>query len=319
MTGEKREKVIAVIGPTASGKTALAVRLAQRLGTEIISGDSLLVYRGFDIGTAKPTEGERGGVRHALIDILEPQAPFSVSDFQRLAAEEITAANARGQIPLLVGGTGLYVKALLEGYAFNRASGDAAYRQSLEALAKTRGKGYVHDMLAEVDPAAAARLHVNDFRRVIRALEVWKFGHETISDRRFSEGGTLRYEAWVVGLRWDRALLYERINARVRRMVAAGWEEEVRALLASGVSRTDPAMKGIGYREMAAFLAGEMGREEAVTAIQKATRHFAKRQFTWYRKMPYIHWYDADHMDFSLLLEKVFQDVAGFFEEKAKI
>lgn len=319
MTAEKRERVIAILGPTASGKTALAVRLAQRMGTDIISGDSMLVYRGFDIGTAKPDEGEQGGIRHALMDVLEPQEPFSVNDFQRLAAEEITAVNGRGHIPLLVGGTGLYVKALLEGYEFNRTSGDAAYRHSLEALAADRGRAYVHDMLAEVDPAAAHRLHVNDFRRVVRALEVWKLGNEKISGRRFQGGETLRYEAWVIGLHWERALLYDRINARVRHMMAAGWEEEVRALLAAGVSRTDPAMKGIGYKEMAAFIAGEMSREEAVCAIQKATRHFAKRQLTWYRKMSYIHWYEVAKMPLSLLSEKVFQDAAGFFAEKAKI
>lgn len=189
MTAEKRERVIAILGATASGKTALAIRLAKRLGTEIISGDSMLVYRGFDIGTAKPDEKERGDVHHELMDILDPWESFSVSAFQRLAAEKITAVNARGRIPLLVGGTGLYVKALLEGYAFNRASGNAAYRQHLEALAADKGRAYVHDMLAEVDPAAARRLHVNDFRRVVRALEVWKLGQETISDRRFYWGG----------------------------------------------------------------------------------------------------------------------------------
>ena len=228
MTAEKRERVIAILGPTASGKTALAVRLAQRMGTDIISGDSMLVYRGFDIGTAKPDEGERGGIRHELMDILDPQEPFSVSDFQRLAAEKITGINARGRIPILVGGTGLYVKALLEGYEFNRTSEDAAYRQSLEELAAARGRAYVHDMLAEVDPEAAHRLHVNDFRRVVRALEVWKLGNEKISDRRFQGGETLRYEVWVVGLHWERSLLYDRINVRVRHMMAAGWEDEVR-------------------------------------------------------------------------------------------
>lgn len=193
------------------------------------------------------------------------------------------------------------------------------YRQYLEDLAAVRGRAYIHHMLAEVDPATAHRLHVNDFRRVVRALEVWKAEKETISHRRFSAGGNLRYKAWVIGLRWERTLLYERINDRVRGMVASGLEEEVRELLTAGVSRMAPAMKGIGYKEMAACLAGEISREEAVRDIQKATRHFAKRQFTWYRKMPYIHWYEADHISLSLLLEKVFHDVAGFFTGKAKI
>ena len=316
--GEK-EKVVVVLGPTASGKTALAVQLAKKMETDIISGDSMLVYRGFNIGTDKPDEKERGGVRHELIDILEPQETFSVMDFQRLAAEKITTINARGRIPVLVGGTGLYIKALLEGYEFSQSPGDMTYRQYLEDLAAVRGRAYIHRMLAEVDPATAHRLHVNDFRRVVRALEVWKAEQKTISHRRFSAGGNLRYKAWVIGLRWERTLLYERINDRVRGMVASGLEEEVRELLTAGVSRMAPAMKGIGYKEMAACLAGEISREEAVRDIQKATRHFAKRQFTWYRKMPYIHWYEADHISLSLLLEKVFHDVAGFFTGKAKM
>lgn len=314
MTGAARDKLIVVLGPTASGKTALAVRLARKLGTDIISGDSMLVYRGFNIGAAKPDEKERGGVRHELIDILSPEDSFSVNDFQRLAGEKIAALHQRGKIPILAGGTGLYVKALLEGYEFNRSPEDKAYRHYLETLAQQRGRAYVHAMLEEIDPAAAARLHVNDFRRIARALEVWKLGEEKISRTRRGSGDRLVYDAWVVGLRWERARLYERINQRVDRMVADGLEDEVRALLAAGVSRNAPAMKGIGYKEIAAFLTGETGREEALDEIRKATRHFAKRQFTWYRKMPYIHWYDADQLSSDLLCEKVFGDMAGFLQ-----
>lgn len=314
-----RERLIAVLGPTASGKTSLAVRLAQVLHTDIISGDSMLVYRGFDIGTAKPSLAERGGIHHALVDILAPEESFSVVDFQELAAATITAVNQRGQIPILVGGTGLYVKALLEGYAFNRSPEDTAYRSHLEQLAAERGREYVHGMLAEVDPIAAARLHVNDFRRVVRALEVWHLGREQISRRRVGGADALLYDAWVIGLRWERAALYARIDQRVDEMAENGLEDEVRGLLASGVPRQAAAMKGIGYKEMAAFLAGEMTREEALYEIRKATRHFAKRQFTWYKKMPYIHWYDADKMSSSLLMEKVLRDVEGFFEKKAKL
>ena len=217
MTEFKRERLIAVLGPTASGKTALSVALAKRLGTEIISGDSMLVYRGFDIGSAKPDEAERCGIRHWLLDILPPDAEFNVTDFQTEASKIITGLNEKGLIPVLAGGTGLYAKALLEGYDFNSFSGDDEYRVSLERLAEEHGKEYVHAMLEKVDPETAARLHVNDFRRVVRALEVWHLGREKISQKK--EEGRFLYDAFVIGLRWERAVLYERINRRVDLMM----------------------------------------------------------------------------------------------------
>ena len=244
MTEFKRERLIAVLGPTASGKTALSVALAKRLGTEIISGDSMLVYRGFDIGSAKPDEAERCGIRHWLLDILPPDAEFNVTDFQTEASKIITGLNEKGLIPVLAGGTGLYAKALLEGYDFNSFSGDDEYRVSLERLAEEHGKEYVHAMLEKVDPETAARLHVNDFRRVVRAF--------------------------VIGLRWERAVLYERINRRVDLMMEQGLVNEVRQLMAAGVSRTAQAMKGIGYKETAAYLDGECSLDEAVYEIKKA-------------------------------------------------
>ncbi|MGN0940727.1 MAG: tRNA (adenosine(37)-N6)-dimethylallyltransferase MiaA [Selenomonadaceae bacterium] len=313
--GDAREKLIAVIGPTAVGKTALSMELARIYDTEIISGDSMLVYRGFDIGTAKPTADERARVHHELIDILAPEEHFSVSDFQKRAGALIKSANERGKIPILAGGTGLYVKALLEGYELNEQPGDEAYRMSLEALAREHGKAYVHDMLAKVDATTAARLHVNDFRRVVRALEVYHLGQEKISTSRESDGvsSPLIYDAFVIGLRRDRVLLYERIERRVDMMMAAGLEREVRRLMRAGVRRDAPAMRGIGYREMAAYIDGEMTLDEAVSEIKKSTRHFAKRQFTWYRKMPYIHWYDVDGVDLQLLLARVTNDLRAAF------
>ncbi len=307
--------LIALLGPTAVGKTALAVALAKALDTDVVSGDSMLVYRGCDIGTAKPSAAERDGVVHELVDILDPSEPFSVSDFQRLAAARIAAIQARGRIPVLAGGTGLYVKALLEGYAFSEAKEDIAYRRALEALAEEKGRAHVHALLAAADPAAAARLHVNDLRRVIRALEVCRGGRETISR---AKAGGLVYDALVIGLRRERQSLYERIDRRVDAMMAAGLADEVRGLLAAGVSRDAPAMKGIGYKEMAACLAGEMTLAEAAAAIKRATRRFAKRQFTWYRSMPYVRWLDADDVPISDLLAKVLRTAAGFFPEMTK-
>ncbi|MBQ7516052.1 MAG: tRNA (adenosine(37)-N6)-dimethylallyltransferase MiaA [Schwartzia sp.] len=304
--------LIAILGPTAVGKTALAVALAQALDTDIVSGDSMLVYRGFDIGTAKPSAVERGGVAHALIDICDPSEPFSVSDFQRLATERIAAIQARRRIPVLAGGTGLYVKALLEGYVFSEAKEDTAYRREMEALAEEKGRAYVHDLLAAADPEAAARIPESNLRRVIRALEVCRGGRETISR---AKAGGLVYDALVIGLRRERRSLYERIDKRVDAMMAAGLVDEVRGLLAAGVSRDAPAMKGIGYKEMAAHLAGETTLDEAVAAVKRATRRFAKRQFTWYRSMPYIRWLDVDGVPLSELREKVLREAAGFFPE----
>lgn len=308
------ENLIAVLGPTASGKTAFAVALAKRLGTEILSGDSMLVYRGFDIGSAKPAIEEREGVKHWLIDVLPPDADFNVTDFQMMASEKISELNGRGMIPVLAGGTGLYAKALLEGYDFNTSSGDDEYRASLERLAEEHGREYVHDMLKKVDADTAARLHVNDFRRVVRALEVWHLGKEKISQKR--EEGHLRYNAFVIGLRWDRAVLYERINKRVDIMLEQGLVDEVRNLLDMGIPRTAQAMKGIGYKETAAYIFGECSLDEAVYEIKKATRHFAKRQLTWYRKMPYIHWLDADGKTTEELLQEIYPEIEDFFLKK---
>ena len=308
----KKERLVVLIGPTAVGKTALSLALARRLAAEIISGDSMLFYRGFDIGTAKPTKEELSVVPHHFIDILAPEASFNVMDFQRLAREEIGRIAARGKLPLVVGGTGLYIKSLLEGYVFNETSGDRAYREKLERLAQEKGKAFVHGLLQEADPEAAARLHVNDFRRVVRALEVASLGNEHISEQREAAGGELAYDAYVIGLRRERQALYARIEERVDAMLEAGLADEVRSLLAEGVPRDCPAMKGIGYREMLAYLAGSMDLPLAAEEIKKATRHFAKRQLTWFRKMPYVHWYAASQGE-ELLLEKICTDIRRSF------
>lgn len=309
---ESQDKLIVILGPTATGKTMLAVRIAKELRTSIVSGDSMLVYRGLDIGSAKPGKAERGGVHHALIDCLDPAVEsFNAAEFQRLAAEEIHSVNQSGLIPILVGGTGLYVKALLEGYRFNKDHENDEFRASLENLAEKRGKAYVHKMLEKVDPKLAARLHVNDFRRVVRALEVWHLGKERISQEKQNDG--LVYDTCVIGLRADRKILYERIERRVDAMIAEGLEDEVRRLLASGVARSAHAMQGIGYKEMLACIDGKLSLAEAGENIKKATRHFAKRQFTWYRKMPYIHWFDIDAVSHENLVKTVLETIYNKF------
>ena len=309
-----RHRLIVILGPTAVGKTALSIGLARHLGTEILSGDSMLVYRGFDIGSAKPTLEERMGIPHHLIDIREPWEGYSVVDFKTEAEQVIAELNGKGKIPILAGGTGLYVKSLLEGYRFNERAADEGYRQHLEELARIHGREYVLAMLAKADPDAAARLHVNDFRRIVRALEVAASGEEHISRQKaWEEEGTLSYDAYVIGLRRDRQKLYERIDRRVDAMVSDGLFEETERLLQQGITKDMQAMKGIGYREAVMFLEGSAGREEAVEKIKLSTRHFAKRQMTWYRKMPYIHWYDIDGLAEEKLLSMVLGDLEGYF------
>ncbi len=307
-----REKLLVLLGPTASGKTALSINLAKALGTEIISGDSMLVYKGFDIGSAKPTKEEMSGIRHHMIDILPPDASFNLMDFLQQAKAIITRLNQQGKIPLLVGGTGLYIQSLLEGYELNSQSEDAAYRNYLEKLAEEKGREYVHGMLAKVNPQAAARLHINDFRRIIRALEVHHLGGEQLSQKKSRE---LVYDCYVAGLTWRRDKLYDRINQRVNIMVEQGLQQEIINLLESGVAPDVQAMKGIGYKELLPVLTGndvdmDTGLQQAVAKIQQNSRHFAKRQLTWYRRMPYIHWYQPElYKNTGMLADNLLWDV----------
>lgn len=308
----KKNKLIAIIGPTAVGKTNLSIALAKKLHTEIISGDSMLVYKGMDIGTAKPSRAEQAGITHYLVDVLEPSAEFSVTEFKALAGDMIAQLNQNKRIPILAGGTGLYVKSLLEDYQFNQTPGDERYRQELESLAELYGKAHVHAMLAKVDAVAAARLHINDFRRVIRALEVYHLGGEHISQVKLSPED-LAYDAEVIGLTMERSKLYQRINQRVELMMESGLVKEVEALLHQGIRADAQSMKGIGYKEIVLHLEGKVSLDEAVEQIKKSTRHFAKRQMTWFRKMPYIQWYEVDKMEPEYLMGKIYTELAGKF------
>ncbi len=306
-----KEMLAVVLGPTATGKSHCAIELARRFGGEIISGDSMLVYRQMDIGTAKPSEEELQTVPHHLVNILPPDAEYSVVDFQQQAAELVRDISGRGKLPVLAGGTGLYIKALLEDYRFSCVEGDAELRKKLERIAETDGALALHEHLRQTDPAAALRLHPNDVRRVVRALETALSGESVSRERQ--DG--LRYDAVVFGLRMERDFLYERINRRVDRMLEDGLEEEVRSLLRGGVSPQCLSMKSLGYRQMAEYLLGQCDYSTAVDNIKKGTRHFAKRQLTWYKKMPYIQWYEVER---DLDYEKIVSDMADTLEKKLK-
>jgi len=288
----RQEKLVVILGPTATGKSRTGILLAQKTGGEIISGDSMLVYRNMNIGTAKPTEAELALVPHHLVNILPPEAEFSVVDFKARAQQLITEINQRGRLPILVGGTGLYIKALLEDYAFSTVGENAGLRRELEQLADREGEAALVQKLAALDPQQAAQVNPHDRRRLIRALET-VLGGEQVSRQ---AAGQPVYQAAVFGLTLERSLLYARINQRVDAMLAAGLEQETRQLLQAGLSPTALSMRSIGYRQMAQYLAGELEHEEMAAKIKQATRNFAKRQFTWYKKMPYIHWFDVEKL-----------------------
>ena len=283
-----KEKVVVLLGPTATGKSFCGLEIAKRLGGEIISGDSMLVYKGMNIATAKPTEEELKMVPHHLVNILEPEAAFNVVDFKNRAAALITEITSRGKLPIIVGGTGLYLKALLEDYNFSQVGVKSDLRQQLEEMASRDGRLALHQKLEALSPEAAAKLPVNDIQRVIRAIEVALEGDKVSEER----SGTLAYDAQVFGLTMDRAKLYERINQRVEAMVTAGIFEETKGLMEQGVPLSCQSMRSIGYRQIAQYYQGEFTREEAIEKLKQATRNFAKRQLTWYRQMPYIHWFD---------------------------
>ena len=295
-------EVIVILGPTATGKSALGVCLAKRLNGEVISGDSMLVYRGLNIGAAKPEKAELNSVPHHLIDILEPDASYSAADFQQQADATIRTVQSRGKLPIVVGGTGLYLQALLENYDFVAVSSDEALRKTLAQKALQEGNDSLWRDLAAIDSKSAARLHPNDTRRIIRSIEVARAGNASSQKR--TQPKPLRYNAWVIGLTMERDQLYARINRRVDMMAAQGLVAEVSGLLARGVPSTAQSMKGIGYKEIAAYLAGEVDYETAIEKVKQATRHFAKRQFTWYRRMTYIDWFDvSDYSDMDALAD----------------
>ena len=286
------KRVLVITGPTATGKSALGVELALRLGGEIISADSMQVYRGMDIGTAKITPDEMRGVPHHLLDVAAPEEEFSAARWVDAAADAAEGMFARGRVPLLVGGTGLYIDSLLSGRDFAERGGGTPLREELSAEYDRIGGEAFREQLRAVDPDRAEKLHPADKKRLVRAMEVWKLTGETISahDARTRERPP-RWPALRVALTYaDRAALYARIDRRVDEMVSAGLFDEVGRLLNAGLSPQCTAMQAIGYKESAQYLLGRCSRESAVEEIKLASRRYAKRQLTWLRRDPALHW-----------------------------
>lgn len=283
-------KLIIICGPTASGKSELAVRLGEQIGGEIVNADSMQIYRGMDIGTAKPTIEERRGIPHHLIDIITPDTPFSAADFANAADNAISDIVKRGKTPIITGGTGLYIRALLHGLV-DSPSGDPDLRESLHAEAARIGNQAMLEKLRTVDPALAAQLHPNNLLRIIRGLEVYQQSGIPLSLHQQQHSfAPKRYHSLKIGIRSDRHELYKRINSRVERMLADGLLAEVSSLLDSGYSRDLKPLRSIGYKEATAYLAGETGLTDMTELIKRNTRHYAKRQLTWFNADPDIIW-----------------------------
>lgn len=304
-------KIIAIIGPTAVGKTALSFKLAERFQTELASADAYQVYKGMDIGTAKATKDELATYRHHLIDIIEPNEDFSAAAFQEAARTTIEDLHERGKIPILVGGTGLYVQSLLEGYEFKAKRHSKEERQAassrIAALSEEELKAYITEKTGYEPPDWHELL--SNSHRLVRLVGAIEKGEGAAAVMPQKAGGPL-YHAFVIGLSLSRQVLYERIEKRIDAMIEAGWIDEVQQLLQDGVLPEAQAMKAIGYKELVLYLDGQLSLEAASELIKKRTRHFAKRQMTWFKRMPYIRWYEKD--DFVTedeLASAVIQDI----------
>ena len=289
-----KKRVFGFVGPTASGKTALSLDFAEKTGGEILCMDSMQIYQGMDIGTAKPTPEERARVPHHLLDIVSPSDSFSVADYQRLAQPLLESL----PVPVLVGGTGLYLKALSLTMELGATVGDEAVRARYEAVAAEQGNEALHALLQERDPVSAARLHPNDVRRVVRALEVLELTGKPISAQVLPTYDDSPYSFTLFALDWPRDLLYRRINLRVDQMMAEGLADEVAALRDEGVPADAQSMQGLGYKELLSCFRGEMPLPDAVELIKQRTRNYAKRQLTWFRADKRIRWLPADENHF---------------------
>ena len=301
---DKKKPLIILTGPTAVGKTELSIRLAQAINGEIISADSIQIYKYMDIGSAKVTDDEMDGVKHYLIDELEPTDEFNICVFKDMATAAMEEIYAKGKIPIIAGGTGFYIQSILYDIEFDKEEGDKTYRHMLETKAELEGVSVIHKMLEEIDPKAAEQIHENNLKRVIRALEYYNETGKRISEHneeQKAKNSPYNYKYFVLNM--DRDKLYDRINMRVDIMLENGLVEEVEKLKEMGYDKNLVSMQGIGYKEIRQFVDGELSYEDAVDLLKKNTRNFAKRQLTWFRREPEVTW--INHEDFNNDKQKI--------------
>ena len=303
-----KKPLIVLTGPTAAGKTHLSIALAKAVNGEIISADSMQVYKYMDIGSAKIRPEEMQGVKHYLVDELLPEEEFHIVKFQQMAKAAMEEIYAKGKVPILVGGTGFYIQAVTKDIDFTQADQEDGYRRELEQLAAEKGNDYLHTMLQEVDPVSAKEIHANNVKRVIRALEFYHQNQSPISaHNQEQKGHETPYNLAYVVLNVPRELLYKRIDDRIDEMLEEGLLEEVEQLKKRGCHRGMVSMQGLGYKEILAYLEGEYPLEEAVRVLKRDTRHFAKRQLTWFRREKETIWMNKDEFDYNedLILERM--------------
>ncbi|WP_375545270.1 tRNA (adenosine(37)-N6)-dimethylallyltransferase MiaA [Niallia taxi] len=313
-----KEKVIVLIGPTAVGKTKLSIELAKKFNGEIISGDSMQIYRGMDIGTAKITNDEMEGIPHHLIDIVDPDEAFSVAEFQTLVRSKIKDITNRGKVPFIVGGTGLYIQSVLYDYQFQEApTADADYRASLEALADEKGTLEIHKMLEQIDPITAASIHHHNVRRVIRALEIFHVTGKRMSELQENQSEEMLYDAAIIGLTMDRDLLYERINLRVDKMMEEGLLPEVKHFFDAGLKDCQ-SIQAIGYKEIYKYFEDRSSLEDAVAELKQNSRRYAKRQLTWFRNKMSVKWFDMTDSVKSNDISKKIKEISRYLEGMLK-
>jgi len=312
VTGERNIQqtkipLLTVVGPTAVGKTDISIQLAHKLKGEIVSADSVQIYRYLNIGSAKPTVEERRGIAHHLIDIVEPDVNFTVYDYQALARKCIDEIHGRGRLPILTGGTGLYIKALLDEYNFNSRKVNPLIRKRLEEECEDKGKEYLYGILKQVDPISSEKIHPNDIRRIIRALEFYYLTGERISLQwELTKKKISNYKTIMVGITMKRNYLYERINNRVDQMVEDGLVKEVEWLLDRGYKSSHKSMQSLGYNHITKYLQGKYNWETAINEFKRDTRRYAKRQLTWFRADKRVIWYDkADLRNIDPILDSI--------------
>lgn len=305
-----KQKLIVISGPTAVGKTDLSIKLAQKLNGEIISADSMQIYKYMDIGSAKVTKEEMKDIKHHLIDVVEPDVPFSVADFKEYGDKALKEIISKGKFPIISGGTGLYINSLTCNMTFTEAEKDESYRVYLEELALEKGNDYIHEMLKEIDPISYKEIHPNNRKRVIRALEVYKLTNKPFSSYNVGDDFyTSDYDVYYYVLTMDRQLLYERINKRVDIMLQKGLLDECIKLKEMGYNSDIQSMQGIGYKEILYYLENKISLDEAINMIKQGSRNYAKRQLTWFRKDKRCVFLNKDVMSEDEILKKVINDI----------
>lgn len=313
-----KKTVIAIVGPTAVGKTKLSIEIAKRFNGHIISGDSMQIYRGMDIGTAKITKEEMQGIPHYMIDLKEPNESFSVVDFQQYVQKYIRNITAHQKLPIIVGGSGLYIQATLYNYNFSEHRRDHTLTKKLEQEVAEKGIAPLYQRLQEIDPEQAKKIHPNNHRRVIRAIEVFELTGKTMTEYQQIQPEDSPYDIIFIGLEMEREKLYNRINERIDLMIKQGLEEEVRSLYSKGLKNAQ-SMKAIGYKEFIPYFEGKQTLEQTIKILKRNTRRYAKRQYTWFKNKLDINWYMIEPESIDKTFQTILSDLAGHLQEKIEL